>query len=91
MEEKNTTPKMSLSEYFYSREIQEKEEREKRKPEPYVIKVDGIQVFSANYVHEQIMYTSIRIDRWALLGKISFAVSIVSLIVSLIAITLFLS
>ena len=30
MEEKNTTPKMSLSEYFYSREIQEKEEREKR-------------------------------------------------------------
>lgn len=31
------------------------------------------------------------IDRWALLGKMSFAVSIVSLIVSLIAITLFLS
>lgn len=48
--------------------------KEKKEKTPYVIEVDGVQVFSADFVFEQMGAQNCRIDRLHTLIKLSWLI-----------------
>lgn len=54
----------------------------------YVVEIDGEQVYTANWVHAQMLAQSCRIDRANSVAVISSICSIISLITAIVAIAL---
>ena len=53
-----------------------------------IVEVDGVQIFSADFVFSQMSYQSRRIDRARNIALVSAGVTVFALIIALIAIAL---
>ena len=53
---------------------------ERKKEIPYVIEVDGVQVFSSDFVFEQMQAQSRRIDRARSIAMLAMAMAVLSFI-----------
>lgn len=71
---------LSVNEYFCKRMREQAENETPLEYKPYFVEVDGVQVFSANHVFEQMQAQGCRIDRVKSIALFASAVAIISLI-----------
>lgn len=65
---------------FFQEQMNDKERADAGLPIPYqFVEVDGVQVFSANYVFEQMMAQSCRIDKVSIKSSVAILIALASI------------